>query len=160
MPETTAHGWLWLTPVAPEIASYGAPLVLLGICLAWALAWLWMHPRRRRTPVRISPAWDCGFGPLNARMQYTATAFSMPIRRIFRPIWPISESYQEPGAVESGGRYRLQIGDWAWSKLYEPIARLVLGAANRLTIIQGGNIRTYLAYSFFTLLLLLLVVSL
>jgi len=160
MPETTAHGWLWLTPVSPEVASYGAPLVLLGISLAWLLAWLWLHPRRKRTPVRISPAWDCGFGPLNARMQYTATAFSMPIRRIFRPVWPITESYQKPGAEERGGRYRLQVGNWAWLRVYEPIGRLVSATARRVAMIQGGNIRAYLAYSFFTLIFLLWVVSL
>ncbi|PNU19996.1 hydrogenase 4 subunit B [Geothermobacter hydrogeniphilus] len=160
MPETTAHGWLWLTPVSSQVASYGAPLVLLGIGLAWVLAWLWMHPRRRRFPVRRAPAWDCGFGPLNARMQYTATAFTMPIRRIFRPVWPITESYRAPTAEEQGGRYQLKIGDWAWLKVYEPIGRLLLTTARRMAMIQGGNIRAYLAYSFFTLIVLLLVVSL
>ncbi|TYP00110.1 formate hydrogenlyase subunit 3/multisubunit Na+/H+ antiporter MnhD subunit [Geothermobacter ehrlichii] len=160
MPETTAHGWLWLTPVAPHVASYGAPMVLLGVGLAWLLSWLWVHPRRRKTPVRIGSAWDCGFGPLNARMQYTATAFTMPIRRIFRPVWPIEESFQESATGSPGGRYRLKIGDWAWLKFYEPIGRLLLAGARRLAMIQGGNIRTYLAYSFFTLLVLLLVVSL
>ncbi|NOY12990.1 MAG: hydrogenase 4 subunit B [Deltaproteobacteria bacterium] len=160
MPEATAHGWLWLTPVSSEVASYGAPLVLLGIALAWLLTWLWLHPRRRRFPVRIGPAWDCGFGPLNARMQYTATAFTMPIRRIFRPVWPITEEHQAPSAENPGGRYRLRVGDWAWLKIYQPIGRLLLGSARRLAMIQGGNIRAYLAYSFFTLLFLLLVVSL
>jgi len=160
MPEATAHGWLWLTPISPRVASYGAPLVLFGIGLAWLLAWLWLHPRRRKMPVRIGPAWDCGFGPLNARMQYTATAFSMPIRRIFRPVWPIREECRPASAAEPGGRYELRVGDWAWLKLYQPLGRLVLATARRLALIQGGNIRAYLAYSFFTLLFLLLVVSL
>jgi len=160
MPETTAHGWLWLTPVAPKVASYGAPLVLLGMGLAWLIAWLCAHPRRRRSPVRIGPPWDCGFGPLNARMQYTATAFSMPIRRIFGPVWPKHEQYETPSPASPGGRYKLKVGDWAWLKVYEPIGRLLLGTARRLAMIQGGNIRAYLSYSFFTLLFLLLVVSL
>lgn len=157
LPETTAHGWLWLTPVAPQSASYGAPLVLLGIGLAWLLAWLWLHPRRRRTPVRIGPPWDCGFGPLNPRMQYTATAFSQPIRRIFHPLWPITEQL-EPGEGKNPPRYRLQVGDWAWEKVYLPLGRLLLASAQRVTLIQGGNIRAYLAYSFFTLLFLLWVI--
>ncbi len=138
LPEATAQGWLWLTPVAPQSASYGAPLVLAGIALAWLLAFLWLHPRRRRTPVRIGPAWDCGFGPLNARMQYTATAFSMPIRRIFRPAWPITERL-EPAAGEAPPRYRLQVGDWAWQKVYLPIGRLLLASARRVALIQGGT---------------------
>ena len=160
MPETTAQGWLWLTPVSPEVASYGAPMVLFGISLAWLLAWLWIHPRRRRFPVRIGPSWDCGFGPLNPRMQYTATAFTMPIRRIFGPVWPKKEHYHPPAKAGGKGRYHLHIGDWAWLKLYEPIGRLLLRAAKRMAMIQGGNIRAYLTYSFFTLIVLLWVVSL
>lgn len=157
LPEATAHGWLWLTPVAPQSASYGAPLVLLGIGLAWLLAWFWLHPRHRRTPVRLGPPWDCGFGPLNPRMQYTATAFSQPIRRIFHPLWPIVEQV-EPAEGETPPRYRLQVGDWAWEKVYLPLGRLLLASARWITLIQGGNIRAYLAYSFFTLLFLLWVI--
>ncbi len=157
LPEATAHGWLWLTPVAPLSASYGAPMVLLGIALAWLLAWLWLHPRRRKTPVRVAPAWDCGFGALTPRMQYTATAFSMPIRRIFSPAWPITEQV-EPAQGKKPPRYRLQVGDWAWEKVYLPLGRLLLASARRVARIQGGNIRVYLAYSFFTLLLLLWVI--
>jgi hydrogenase-4 component B len=158
LPEATAGGWLWLTPVEPKTASYGAPMVLLGICLAWLLAWLWLHPRRRRTPVRISRTWDCGFGPLNSRMQYTASSFSQPIRRIFRPVWPIEERVSAATDEDPGGRYHLKVGDWAWQKIYLPIGRLLLASARRAAMIQGGNIRAYLAYSFFTLIFLLWVI--
>ena len=152
LPEATAAGWLWLTPVSAPKASYGAPLVLAGILLVWLLAYIFLHPRRRTTPVRIGPAWDCGFGPLSPRMQYTSTAFTMPIRRIFWPVWAIAEGLE---ATATGSRYRLQIKDWAWLKVYQPLGRLLLATARRVTIIQGGNIRAYLAYSFFTLLFLL-----
>lgn len=155
LPETTANGWLWLTPVDTQSASYGAPLVFLGILVACGLAYIFLHPRRSRIVTRIGPAWDCGFGALTSRMQYTSTAFSMPIRRVFKPVWHIVDGFEEtPG----GRRYRLQIGDWAWLKMYQPLGRMLLATARRLTIIQGGNIRAYLAYSFFTLLLLLWVI--
>jgi hydrogenase-4 component B len=45
-------------------------------------------------------------------------------------------------------------------KIYQPIGRLLLATAKRAALIQGGNIRVYLVYSFFTLLFLLWVVSL
>lgn len=156
----TAHGGLWLTPISPKIASYGAPLVFLAIAAAWVIIWLWLHPRRKKTSIRRSPTWDCGFGALNGRMQYTATSFSMPIRRIFKPIWSVDESYSSPDSGEPGGRYRLNVGDWAWLKIYQPIGQLLLATARRAALIQGGNIRVYLVYSFFTLLFLLWVVSL
>lgn len=158
MPEATAGGWLWLTPVGPQTASYGAPLVLLGICLAWLLVYLRLHPRRRKTPVKIGATWDCGFGPLNARMQYTATAFSMPIRRIFKPVWPIEERISPESPQNPGGGHHIKVGDWAWQKIYLVIGRLLLASASRAALIQGGNIRVYLAYSFFTLLFLLWVI--
>lgn len=158
LPEATAGGWLWLTPVGPQSASYGAPLVLLGICLAWLLVYLRLHPRRRKTLVQVGATWDCGFGPLNARMQYTATAFSMPIRRIFRPVWPIEERIVPKTPQEPGGGYHIKVGDWAWQKIYLVIGRVLQASANRAALIQGGNIRVYLAYSFFTLLFLLWVI--
>lgn len=155
LPETTNHGWLQLTPVATQNASYGAPLVLFGILLAWGLVYIFLHPRRDRKIIQIGPAWDCGFGALTSRMQYTSTAFSMPIRRVFKPVWHVVEGLENtPG----GQRYRLQVGDWAWEKIYQPMGRMLLATARRITMIQGGNIRAYLAYSFFTLLVLLWVI--
>ncbi len=158
LPEATAGGWLWLTPVGAQTASYGAPMVLLGICLAWLFVYLRLHPRRRKTSVQVGATWDCGFGPLNARMQYTATAFAMPIRRIFQPVWPIEERIEPETAENPGGGRHLKVGDWAWQKIYLVIGRVLLASAKRAALIQGGNIRVYLAYSFVTLLFLLWVI--
>lgn len=163
-PSATAHGWLWLTPISPAVASYAAPLVLLAILFAWGAGYLLLHPRRRRTPIRRGIPWECGFGPLTNRMQYTSTAFAQPIRRVFQPVWRVDEQVAEttdpaqPLRV-TGIRHQLQIGDRSWAALYEPIARWVLGAARRVGRIQTGSIRTYLAYSFFTLLALLWLVT-
>ncbi|MDE2089218.1 MAG: hydrogenase 4 subunit B [Gammaproteobacteria bacterium] len=160
LPSASVHGWLWLTPVSPQVASYSAPLVLLGLLLALGISYLLLHPRRRAAAIRRSAPWDCGFGALNARMQYTSTAFSMPIRRVFRPAWNIDEHVEvtqdkvQPLRV-TAIRHQLHVGDRAWPVLYEPIGRWVLAAARRVSRIQTGRIRTYLAYSFFTLLLLL-----
>jgi formate hydrogenlyase subunit 3/multisubunit Na+/H+ antiporter MnhD subunit len=47
----TGQGWLWLTPVSPETASYSAPLVMLGIVvaiMAWACVWFWLRQIRIR----------------------------------------------------------------------------------------------------------------
>ena len=161
LPSATAHGWLWLTPVSPEVASYGAPLVLLGIAAAWGLSYWLLHRGSGRPPRRSAP-WDCGFGPLSPRMQYTATAFSMPIRRIFKPVWIVEESVEgdsTPGAAPAGLRHQLQIKDRLWQSLYEPVGRLVWTAARYMGRIQGGNVRVYLAYSFFTLLILLWLIT-
>jgi hydrogenase-4 component B len=158
----TSHGWLWLTPISPKVASYSAPLVFVGVALIALITYLLM--RFRPVKFRRGYPWDCGFGSLNSRMQYTATAFSMPIRRIFSPAWDINEQIEEthhanqPLRTESI-RHQLHVQDKSWSRLYEPIGSLVLAAARRVGRIQTGSIHTYLAYSFFTLLLLLWVVT-
>jgi len=161
-PSATAHGWLWLTPISPKIASYSAPLVFAGVALFAFISYVVL--RARPVKFRRGYPWDCGFGALNARMQYTATAFSMPIRRIFSPVWDAIEQIEETHNVTQPQRtetirHHLQVQDKSWSRLYEPIGRLVLAAARRVGRIQTGSIHTYLAYSFFTLILLLWVVT-
>ncbi|MDY0290796.1 MAG: hydrogenase 4 subunit B [Desulfuromonadaceae bacterium] len=154
-----ANTWLRLTPISIRASSYGAPMVLFGICIAWLGAYILLHPRRRKTKVRFSPAWDCGFGPLGPRTQYTDSSFSQPIRRIFRPVWHIDERVEPPTPEARGGRYILHIGDWAWDKLYVPLGRVIQRSAKIASKIQGGNIRIYLAYSFFTIIVMLWIVT-
>jgi hydrogenase-4 component B len=164
LPEATARGWLWLTPIDPKVASYSAPFVVLAIAAVFLLGYLFL--KRRAQPTRTSAAWDCGFGGINARMQYTATAFSMPIRRIFAPTWKVEEhievtpsSVPDPRQRVQTIRYRLQVLDWSWLKGYMPIGHWVLAAARRIGVIQTGSIHTYLIYSLLTLLLFLWIVS-
>ena len=161
-PSLTKHGWLWLTPVSADVASYSAPLVLAGVVITFFIGRLLL--RRNANPVRRSAPWDCGFGPLNARMQYTAAAFAQPIRRVFGGVWKVQEQIDvthasAPATLVSGVRHQLHISDWSWLKLYEPIGRLVLTGARHIGRLHSGHIRTYLMYSFATLLLLLWIVT-
>jgi hypothetical protein len=162
LPSATSQGWLWLTPISPQVASYAAPLVWLAMTVIGGLTFLLLRARAKN--IRRGYPWDCGYGALNARMQYSGTAFSMPIQRIFAPVWDLKEDIEEkyqagqPFRTESI-RHQLQANDKSWSRLYEPIGRVVLIAARRIGLIQTGSIHTYLAYSFFTLLLLLWVVT-
>jgi hypothetical protein len=163
LPDISALGWLWLTPVSPAVASYAPALVLTGTV---AVGWLCYYLLYRRTglePRRAEP-WDCGFGGLTSRMQYTSGAFSMPIRRIFQPVYETRESLEESseGPAETrvtALRYHFQVMDRAWLTLYEPSGRAVTRLARWVGRLQTGNIRTYLGYSFFTLIFLLWVIS-
>ncbi len=162
VPQAGASGWLWLTPVASAAASYSPPLLLAGVALLAGLFYLLLHGRRFPKVRSIHP-WDCGFGPLSPRMQYTAAAFAMPIRRIFKPVWEVEERVEritDPKTQQLiGMRHKLTIGDRSWTTIYEPIGRWIVVAARRIAQLQSGNIRTYLAYSFFTLLFLLWLIT-
>lgn len=163
LPSASAHGWLWLTPVAAEKASYSAPLVFFGILLAvaaWAGVYLALRAKRLQQPVPRVPAWDCGFGGLTPRMQYSADSFSMPIQQIFRGAWRMRiDALPDRPTHELGHpayrRYALHVDDLVQHLLYEPVARGILAAARRVSVLQTGHLRHYLLYSFLTLVLLL-----
>lgn len=163
LPSISAHGWLWLTPVSAEVASYAPPLVLLAIV---GVGWLCFYLLYRRTGLepRRAPPWDCGFGKSTAPAQYTSGGFSMSIRRIFQPAYALVESLEKQAEGPAGSRpgslrYQFQVVDRAWLFLYQPTGHAVNRLARRIGRIQTGNIRTYLGYSFFTLIVLLWVVS-
>ena len=162
----TAGGWLWLTPVSPAVASYSAPLVLLGVALAGVAISLTRHRQRRLHPVRRSLPWDCGFGGLGPRMQYTSASFSMPFRRIFAPLWHVHESIERlpPGTLADGdrplaARHTLLFEDRVWGLVYQPVTRWIHWTSRQVARLQTGRIRGYLVQSFVTLLVLLWVVS-
>jgi len=162
LPSAAAQGWLWLTPISPEVASYSAPFLVLAIVIVFALGYLFL--KRGADPARRAYAWDCGFGRLTQRMQYTSTAFSQPIRRVFSGIWKVDEAIETLTGAGTIPRvtslhYSLHTQDWCWLKCYLPIGRLVLAAANRIGFIQTGNIHTYLKFSFVTLIVFLWIVS-
>ena len=75
-------------------------------------------------------------------MQYTATAFSMPIRRVFAPVWDVHEETEETKhpaqpQIVSAMHHQVHVADRSWPWFYEPIGRLVLAAARRIGLIQN-----------------------
>lgn len=160
LPASASRGWLWLAPVAPETASYAALWVFLALGLAWILVWRLLHRNESRTK-RLAYPWDCGFGGLTPRMQYTASAFAMPLRRIFADAFVVHEEVGKSPSNPHGAalRYRLHVGDRLWVMFYEPVARGLRWTVRHVGRIQTGNIRVYLGYSFFTLIFLLWVIN-
>jgi hydrogenase-4 component B len=153
LPESASQSFFWLAPIAPEVASYAALWVFLALGLAWLLAFYFLH--RRQSPAeRLAYPWDCGFGELSPRMQYSATAFSMPFRRVFADAFVLHEELPSQTL-----HYRLHVGDRLWGMFYVPIAHALRFSVRHVGRIQTGNIRVYLGYSFFTLIFLLWVIS-
>jgi len=152
-------GWLWLTPSSHERASYSGPLVFGGILAVVAVTYLLLHVRG--ASIRRAPLWDCGFERITPRMQYTATAFAMPIRRVLGFLFDIREKVEllaprnHPVMAESL-HYRLRIRDRFWYWFYAPLSDGAFWVARRVGKLQQGRIQVYLLYSFVTLIVLLL----
>ncbi len=153
-----AHGWA-LSPGTTHggtISTAGIALffVLAGAAFALPLALRW-----RRRSAR-GPAWDCGLPGLTADNEYTATAFSKPLRMIFsalyRPRRAIQAEYEVSPYYPSEIRFESKIEHTLEKRLYDPLRERILAAANRMRGIQAGSINVYLAYIFITLILLLL----
>ncbi len=147
--------WVFLSAVAPEHASY-APLVFLLVIVAViagsvALLRRWFATERRR-----APAWDCGFGKFDARMQDSAEGYGQPIKQIFQVFLRLERHHPSP--FDPHPRYRSRIEDPVWERLYLPVARAVARLSSIVGVVQHGRIAVYLVYSFVTLLLLLAVI--
>lgn len=152
----TGSHWLWLTPLSPERASYSPLIVLLTSLLAGLAAFL-LH--RRGKPVRRAPVWSCGHPDLNPRMQYTATSFSQPLRRIFSTIY---QPHEEVSRLDHGNpllvkriRFSVHIQDLAWNLIYSPARRTVEWLTRGTDWLQRRQIHGHLSLVFVTLLILL-----
>jgi hydrogenase-4 component B len=97
---------------------------------------------------------------LTADNEYTATAFSKPLRMIFsalyRPRREIQAEYEVSPHYPSAIRFENEIEPTFEKHLYGPLWERIMAAANRMKGIQAGSINLYLAYIFITLILLLL----
>jgi formate hydrogenlyase subunit 3/multisubunit Na+/H+ antiporter MnhD subunit len=153
-------GWLWLTPVAAERASYSAPMLFLGIISVVVIVFLTLHARKN-TIHRVKP-WDCGYGGLTSKMQYSSYSFSMPSRVIFGFFFRIRERVKidlaRTRAPEFPAqiKYSLRIRDRLWGWLYKPVIDGVFKLGRHTARLQHGRIHVYLAYSFITVIFLLL----
>lgn len=156
-----AAGWMWLTPLAPERASYSGPVVFIGFILIFSISYLILHVRAGK--IHRGPIWDCGFVKINERMQYNATSFSMPIRRIFGFLFSVKEEVSlapqtAHAAFPKRLLYHLKVRDRFWGWIYKPIVEVSFRVSRKIGGLQKGRIQAYLIYSFITIIVLLVFV--
>ena len=139
------------------VSTAGIAAVLVLLSAVPGFLWAAWRRRARRT---CGPAWDCGLPGLTAENEYTATAFSKPLRMIFstlyRPRREIQAEYEVSPYYPTAIRFESEIEPSFEKRLYDPIKNHVLGLAGRMRAVQAGSIHAYLAYIFVALILLLL----
>ena len=150
-----ANDWMFLAPVDVERASY-SPVYFLLVVLGVMLLTILLVRRFYHGRLRRGPAWDCGFPAQNARMQDTAEGFGQPIRRIFEPFFLIEREVPTPFDVQP--RYHGRSEDRLWHLLYLPVKRITEKLSGWAALLQHGRIHLYLAYTFVTLVVLLIFV--
>ena len=149
------RGWVAIAPGPGQFAhlapALAAVAVLGGLALAGALSLL------ARYPVRRAPSWGCG-GELTARTEYTATAFSKPLMMIFSSVYRPTREVETVGEAHFPRevKYRAEIEPTFERFLYRPLTRAVMGAAERMRLIQAGSLHAYLAYVLLLAILVLI----
>lgn len=141
--------------MSPTLMAFGL-LLLLG--LVPSVLWLLRLTSQRR----LSDSWGCGRVGQTARMEYTATAFAEPLKRVFAEIYrPMKELTVDfhPGSkyfVQSI-EYRSEITPWFDQSLYRPFLQSATFVAQQVRRLQAGSLHLYLLYIAIVLILLLIV---
>jgi hydrogenase-4 component B len=155
----TARGWV-LSVGTPHGGLVSTSVIAIALLFLLIPAVLLVSIVGRRFARRRGPTWDCGLPGLSEENEFTATAFSKPLRMIFSVLYQPRREIQAvfdvspyfPKAIH----FESEIEPTFEKRLYVPLKDLLLRFATRMRAIQAGSIHAYLAYIFVTLVLLLL----
>ena len=153
-------GWA-LAPVNVEFSSLSSPTIALGLIALSLFGLLLAAGFGGLARKRYHKTWGCGIN-LTPRMEYTATGFVQPIKRIFSTIYRPTVKLETEFLEESRyffkrRRFEFHIEPVFQKYFYDPVVTFFSSLADRLRVIQGGSLHLYLAYIFVTLVVLLLI---
>ena len=135
------------------------PLKQIAAVVSLGVVYLLAVLIARARGVRGVPTWSCG-SPATARAQYTATAFSKPLRRIFRCVlFPERQRVVDIG-ISRWFPLRIRYAVTTRDTLDESarnVAAFVQRLARRTRIVQAGRLRSYVAYAVVAMLVLLVI---
>ena len=116
------------TPQGGTVSTVGIALLFLALPALphFLVGWRLRHAARRH-----GPAWDCGLPGLTADNEYTATAFSKPIRMIFsalyRPRREIQAEYEVSPYYPTAIRFESEIEPTFEKHFYDPLKDWIFG---------------------------------
>jgi hydrogenase-4 component B len=141
--------------MSPTLMALGLLLLLVVVpSVMWLL--------RLTSRPRLSDSWGCGRVGQTARMEYTATAFAEPLKRVFAEIYrPMKELtvdfHPESKYFVQSIEYRSEITPWFDQSLYRPFLESATFVAQQVRRLQAGSLHLYLLYIAIVLTLLLVV---
>ena len=143
------------TPRGGSVSTFIIALML--IALAAIPGWFLV---RRFALRREGPTWDCGLPGLGPENEFTATAFSKPLRMVFAALYKPRREIQTvfdvspyfPKAIH----FESEIEPTFENRIYKPVQEVVYLVSLKMRAIQAGSIHAYLAYIFITLVVLLI----
>jgi hydrogenase-4 component B len=141
--------------IAPAALAAGLVLVPVGVLVAFRFGGV---DRR----LRVGDTWGCGRIGQTPRMEYTATAFAEPLRRVFAELYRPTEDlsidfHPESKYFVQSIAYRSEVHPWFERLLYAPVVSFLRRTAFRVRWLQAGSLHLYLLYMILALVALLLV---
>jgi len=150
-----------LTLVSAGSSSVSPAALLMAMLVGAAFIFVFPLLLNGRRKSVIADPWDCGIIRLTPRMQYTATAFTHPLRRIFKKIYKPRKDVRIEYTVKPFFvreiEYRSEITPLFDSYFYRPLIRALNHTALSARRLQSGNLQLYLGYILVTLVTLLVV---
>jgi len=137
--------------VPGAVGRMSPTFLLLGLVLLLAAVPLGLRLFGAARGLRVSDTWGCGRIAQTPRMQYTATAFAEPLRRVFAELYRPSEDlsidfHPDSRYFVQSIEYRTRILPWFERYLYEPVIAWVKVWAARARAVQSGSVHAYLSY--------------
>jgi hydrogenase-4 component B len=144
----TSPPLLWLA--VPNGVARMSP-VLLGALVVAVIAAMAAAIRIRGLVVRRADTWGCGRIGQTSRMEYTASAFAEPLRRIFSELYRPTEDLSITAHPDSPYfvrtiTYTSHVAPWIETTLYDPIAAAVRSIGASVGRLQAGSVHLYLLY--------------
>lgn len=144
---------------ASELSSVA---IFLAAVLFGALVWAMKKYFHASKAEREYQTWDCG-QPINSSMEYTATAFSAPVRFFFLHLLGRDKKINSIPVVETNPwirkyTFNLVLRSVWKENMYEPVVQILNFFAERFKVIQGGRIQYYLLFVLGTLIVTLIIV--
>ncbi len=106
------------------------------------------------------PEWAGGIALFTSRMQYSALAYSNPVRVIFNGLYRSRHQTEliSPGARHLDGRigYTQTVPEPLERELYRPLRETADWLSRRARRLQSGSVNHYVAYIFAIVLVVLL----
>ena len=155
-------------PVTLRLTGYAgsmSPLLITVALLAAAVGALAgvrvLAARRAR---RVARLWDCGAGPMSARMEYTATSFAEPLLRVFDNVLAPETDVDVTPTTESAYlvervQFQARVPDRIEHRLYEPVLSASHAVGEAARGLANGSVHRYLGYGFFAFTGLLIVLA-
>ncbi len=151
----------FVTVMPTGLGQMSPPAIALGLVAVALVVVAALRAFAPRFRLRREETWGCGRLVQTPRMQYTATAFAQPLRRVFAELYRPDEDLTVEVHPDSkyfirGITYESEVRPFVERLIYAPSVALVRRVARAVRGVQAGSIHLYLVYVCIALVALLL----